>query len=60
MMSMYVLHLHVEFIEISHSSVCKHGSFTDEQVHKALYMIHMSQKLPLQGQYDTYIVIDQL
>ena len=26
--------LHVEFIEVSHSSVCKHGLFTGEHVHK--------------------------
>ena len=35
---MYILCLKVEFIEVSHSSVCKHGSFTGEHVHKSLYM----------------------
>ena len=39
MRSMYVLYLHVEFIEVSHSSVCKHGSFTGEHVHKNIHNI---------------------
>ena len=48
MKSMYLHYLHVEFIEVSHSSVCKHGSCTGEHVHKNIILYIILCRLHLQ------------